>query len=172
MAAFIDPILRGVLFVWLAIVLGLTGSLIEGGDPQNPQVNFGIFAAVFGLIFGVFYGLAAAFIEALAFPIVIAILDFLNFVFLFSAATAIAVAIRTHSCSNQDYLDDNKVAQGSSDRCRKAQASVAFLYFAFFTIVASLVYSVSNVFRNGAFALPSSRRAQPPRTGIPTMSQV
>lgn len=172
MAAFIDPILRGVLFVWLVIVLGLTGSLIQNQDPVNPQVNFGLFAAVFGLVIGVFYGLAAAFVEALAFPIIIAILDFLNFVFLFAAATAIAVATRTHSCSNQHYLDHNKVAQGSSDRCRKAQASIVFLYFAFFTILASLVYSVSNVIRNGAFSLPSGRRSQPPRTGIPTMSQV
>lgn len=172
MAALADPILRGLLFVFLVICLGLTGALIESADHTNPQVNFGIFAAVFGLVTACFYGLAAAFVEALAFPIVLAVLDFLNFVFLFTAPTAIAVATRTHSCSNQDYLDSNKVAQGSSQRCREAQAVTAFFYFAFFVQLALLVYSVLNVVQNGAFSIPSRRRAQPPRTGIPTMSQV
>lgn len=158
--------------MWLVIALGLTGSLINGSNHQNPQVNFGLFAAIFGLLFGVFYGLGAALIEVLAFPIVIAVVDFLDFVFLFSGATAIAAAIGVHSCTNDKYLDTNTVTQGSTGRCRKAQCAVAFLYFGFFTTVALLVYTVSNVFRVGAFTLPSRRRASPPRTGIPTMSQV
>lgn len=171
MAAFIDPVLRGVLALFLVITLGLTGSLIATQNHVNPQVNFGLFASVFGMVFGVLYGIGAAFIEALAFPIVIAVLDFFNFVFLFSAATAIAVAIRVHSCTNETYVKFNTVAQDSEGRCRKAQASVAFLYFSFFTILALFVYSVGNVMRNGAFSLPTSRRA-PPRTGLPTMTQV
>lgn len=172
MAAFIDPILRGVLFVFLVIALGLTGSLAATADNGNPQVNFGVFAAAFGLLFGVFYGAAAAFIEVIALPIVIAFLDFLNWVFLFAAATAIAAGIRCHSCSNQDYLDGNSITQGSTGRCRKAQASVAFLYFGFFTIFALTAYSVTNVVSNGAFSMPSVRRNRPARTGVPTMSQV
>lgn len=173
MAAFIDPVLRGTLFVWLVITLALTGSLIATQNHVNPQVNFGIFASAFGLVFGVFFGLGAAFIEVVAFPIVIAVFDFLNFVFLFSAATAIAVAIRVHSCGNNAYIDANKVAQGSESRCRKAQATVAFLYFGFFTIFGLLIYSVTNVINNGAFTLPGvRRRSSAPRAGIPTMSQV
>ncbi|ANB14920.1 Nce102p [Sugiyamaella lignohabitans] len=172
MAAFIDPILRGSLFVYLAILLGLIGSLIADQSHVNPQVNFGIFATVFGLVFGVFYGLGAAFVEFLAFPIVIAIFDFLNFVFLFAAATAIATALRVHSCNNKSYVDHNTVAQGSSGRCRRAQASVAFLYFSAFTILGLFIYSTISVFSQGAFSLPTSRRSAAPRTGIPTMSQV
>ena len=69
------------------------------------------------------------------------VFDFLNFVFTFAAATAIAAGIRAHSCSNQDYLDDNNIAQGSSGRCRKAQASTAFLYFSTFIFIASAIFS-------------------------------
>jgi hypothetical protein len=174
MAAFIDPVLRGLLFVWLLIALGLTGSLAATSNHQNPQVNFGVFAAAFGLLFGSIYGIAAAFIEFLAFPIIIAIFDFLNFVFLFAAATAIAAAIRVHSCSNQKYLDSNTITQGSDMRCREAQSSVAFLYFGFFTIVALLVYDVIQVMNHGAFSMPSSRRRKTAGrpAGVPTMSQV
>lgn len=168
MLVYIDPILRGILFLFLIITLGLTGSLIANSNHENPQVNFGLFAAVFGLVFGVFYGIAAGFIKVLAFPIAIATIDFLNFVFTFAGATAIAAAIKAHSCSNQDYLDNNTVTQGSSDRCRKAQASVAFLYFAFFLTIGQLVLSVGNVLNSGPFTLPFSKRASPPRTGVPS----
>lgn len=168
MSVYVDPILRGVLFLFLVITLGLTGSLIAGANQTNPQVNFGLFAAVFGLVFGVFYGFAAGFIKLLAFPIAIATIDFLNFVFTFAGATAIAAGIRAHSCNNQAYLDHNNITQGSSDRCRKAQASVAFLYFAFFLTIAQLVLSVSNMLKSGPFSLPFTKRAGPPRTGVPS----
>lgn len=173
MAAFIDPVLRGVLALWAIIALGLTGNLAATSDRQNPQVNFGVFAAAFAILFSCLYGIVAAFIEFLAFPIVIAFFDFLNFVFLFAGATAIAANIHVHSCSNSDYLDDNTITQGSSKRCREAQASVAFLYFGFFTVVGLLIYDVIQVMRNGAFSLPGSRRRTAPRSvGVPTMSQV
>lgn len=172
MNAYIDPTLRGFLFLFLIITLGLTGSLIAGSDHANPQVNFGLFAAIFGIVFGVFYGLAAGFIEILSFPIAITTIDFLNFVFTFAGATAIAAAIKCKSCTNQTYLDDNTVTQGSEGRCRKAQASVAFLYFSFFLTIAQLILSVQALMRNGAFSLNRSKRAGPPRTGVPTMTQV
>ena len=153
--------------------MGLVGSLIEDQIKTNPQVNFAIFSTAFGLVFGVFYGLAAYFIELLAFPIVLAILDFMNFVFLFAGATAVAAAIHAHSCDNAVYVATNKVTQGSKGRCRRAQASVAFLYFSTFTVLGLLVYSVIEVFNSGALTLPSARRrSAAPRTGVPTMSQV
>lgn len=171
MNAYFDPILRGVLFFFLIIVLGLTGSLISGSDHANPQVNFGLFAAIFGILFGVFYGLAAGFIEVLAFPIALVTIDFLNFVFTFAGATAIAAALTAHSCSNEDFLKGNSIAQGQEGRCRKAQASVAFLYFAFFLVLVQVVLSAQALIRNGAFSLPSARRSGPARTGVP-MAQV
>ncbi|CAM9023391.1 hypothetical protein WICANDRAFT_65819 [Wickerhamomyces anomalus NRRL Y-366-8] len=166
-----DISLRGLNFVFLVIVLGLTGSLIAGQSRHNPQVNFALFAAVFGLVTSSFYGIIANFVSFLAWPLVIFIIDFLNFVFTFAGATALAVAIRTHSCTNQSYLDDNKVTQGSTDRCRKAQAVVAFLYFSFFTFLASLVFSSYSLLSGGAFGTRVSRRSAP-KTGIPTISTV
>ena len=88
-----------------------------------------------------FYGVFAYFVAAFAWPVILFVFDFLNFVFTFAAATAIAAGIRAHSCSNQDYLDDNNIAQGSSGRCRKAQASTAFLYFSTFIFIASAIFS-------------------------------
>ncbi|ODV90382.1 hypothetical protein CANCADRAFT_56918 [Tortispora caseinolytica NRRL Y-17796] len=161
--------LRVLNFVWLVIVLGLVGNLIDTQNHVNPQVNFCIFAAVFGLLFGVFYGVLAQFFSALAFPILLTSFDFLNVVFTFAGATSLAVAIRTHSCSNMDYVNSNAVTQGSSMRCREAQAATAFLYFSFFTFLASLILSAVAITRNG-LSLPSRRSA--PRGGVPTMSQV
>lgn len=169
--AYIDPALRVVLLVFLIIAMALVGSLIENQTHVNPQVNFAIFSTAFGILFGVFYGLAAGFIEVLAFPIAIFVVDFLDFVFTFAAACALAAAIRCHSCSNQQYVDNNTVTQGSSGRCRKAQAAVAFLFFSTFITIVQLILSGSTVFSAGPFSLPSRKRS-PARTGLPTMSQV
>lgn len=169
MLAIGDVILRAFNFVILVIALGLTGSLAATyPDHTNPQVNFAVFAAAFGVLTSSIYGVLAYFIAAFAWPFILATFDFLNLVFTFAAATAIAAAIRVHSCSNQSYLDDNTVTQGSSGRCRKAQASVAFLYFAFFIFLASTIFSFISVFQGGLFGHKSSA----PRVGVPTVSQV
>lgn len=169
MLAIGDVILRAVNFVFLVIALGLTGSLAATTvDHNNPQVNFGVFAAAFGLLTSSLYGVLAYFVAAFAWPFILATFDFLNVVFTFAAATAIAAAIDVHSCSNQSYLDDNSVTQGSSGRCRKAQASTAFLYFSFFVFLASCVFSFISVFQGGLFG---TSRKSTPRVGVPTMSQ-
>lgn len=165
-----DITLRVINFAFLVIILGLSGSLAATTITQhNPQVNFVIFTGAWGLLSSFFYGIAAYFIAFLASPIFLVVLDFLNMVFTFAAATALAVATRTHSCSNQDYLDSNKVAQGSKDRCRKAQASTAFLYFSFFLFLFSLGVQVMYTLKNGLFSGSTSKVA---RTGVPTLSQV
>lgn len=168
---FLDPALRGVLFVFLVIVLGLTASLIADRDRTNPQVNFALFASVFGLAFGFFYGIFAAFIEFLAFPIVLVAIDFLDFVFTFAGATALAASIRAHSCGNQEFLDHNPITQGSGDRCRRTQAAISFLYFACFLSIAQIVISTLNMGASGAFTR-GGRKNTTPRTGVPTMTQV
>lgn len=161
-----DSILRVLNFMFLTIVLGLTGSLIHGQDHSNSRVNFALFASVFGLVFSSFYGLLANFVEFLAWPVILVTLDFLNFVFTFSAATALAVGTRTHSCSNQSYLDSNSITQGSKDRCRKAQASTAFLYFSFFTFIGSGAISIFSLLNGGAFGSRRPRKS----AGVPTIS--
>lgn len=168
MLAIGDVILRTVNFVFLVIALGLTGSLAATTIHQsNPQVNFGVFAAAFGLLTSTVYGVLAYFIAAFAWPVLLATFDFLNLIFTFAAATAIAAGIRAHSCSNEDYIKHNNITQNSSGRCRKAQGATAFLYFSFFIFLASSVFSLISVSRGGLFG--SSRSA--PRVGVPTMTQ-
>lgn len=170
MLAIGDTVLRGFNFVFLVIALGLTGSLAATTVTQsNPQINFAVFAAAFGILTSTFYGILAYFIEAFAWPIVLATFDFLNVVFTFAAATAIAAAIRVHSCSNEVYLKYNNVTQGSKARCQKAQASTAFLYFSFFAFLVSAVFSIANLVKGGAFT-PASRKTA--RVGVPATSQV
>ncbi|ODV87359.1 hypothetical protein CANARDRAFT_194073 [[Candida] arabinofermentans NRRL YB-2248] len=169
MLSYGDISLRVINFAFLVVILGLTGSLAATADNHNPQVNFAVFAAAFGLLTSTFYGVLAFFVSFLASPLFLAIWDFLNFVFTFAAGTALAVAIRCHSCHNQSYLDSNAVTQGSTDRCRKGQASVAFLYFSFFIFLFSLVMSSLSILKNGLLGSSSS---SPARTGVPTMSQV
>lgn len=170
MLSILDNSLRLVNFAFLVIILGLTGSLIATQDEHSPRVNFAIFTAAFALVTDSFYAVFANLFSAFAWPILLVTWDFLNFVFTFSAATALAVGIRTHSCTNESYLLSNSITQGSTDRCRKAQATVAFLYFSFFIFLTKLVLSVVNVFSSGAFGSGSgSRRAN---VGVPTISQV
>ena len=152
MLAIGDSILRAVNFVLLVIALGLTASLAANTIyNSNSQVNFAVFAAAFGLLTSSIYGVLAYFIAALAWPVLLAGFDFLNLVFTFAAAAALAVALRVHSCGNEDYVDNNAVAQGSSDRCRKGQASVAFLFFSFVVFLASTIFSMIGLCRGGLF---------------------
>ena len=169
MLAIGDAVLRITNFVFLVIALGLTGSLAATTKWQdNPQVNFAVFASAFGILFSSFYGLLAYFVAALAWPVVLFLFDFLNTIFTFAAATAIAAGINVHSCDNQEYLDNNNITQGSTGRCRKAQASTAFLYFSFFIFLASAVFSGISIGRGGIFGGSSRSRG----VGVPSVSQV
>ncbi|CAK7897727.1 non-classical export protein 102 [[Candida] anglica] len=152
MLAIGDSVLRITNFVLLVIVLGLTGSLAATTiSHTNPQVNFAVFAAAFALLTSSFYGILAYLIEAFAWPVILATFDFLNLVFTFAAATAVAAALRVHSCDNKEYIDNNTIAQGKTGRCRKAQASVAFLYISFFIFLASSVFSFISITQGGLF---------------------
>ncbi|KAK9451081.1 membrane-associating domain-containing protein [Limtongia smithiae] len=167
--------LRATMFVFLAICLGLTGSLIAGQENAKSQVNFMMFASVWGLLFACIYGALALFISGLAFPIILAAIDFLTTVFSFAAATALAVAIRVHACTNTAYLDANSVAEGSKDRCRQAQADTVFMYFAFLAALASTIFSVAAGFRGGWGTIPSRMSPAPaPASSVsaPHMTQV
>lgn len=160
MLSIFDNSLRLVNFVFLVIILGLTGSLIHGSDNgTHSRVNFALFASVFGLLFDSIYAILANFVTLFTWPILLFVLDFLNFVFTFAAATALAVGIRCHSCNDQSYLDGNSIINGSEDRCRKSQASIAFLYFSFFIFLAKLVFDVINLASNGSIFGTKSRPA-------------
>ncbi|QLQ79882.1 hypothetical protein HG537_0C05300 [Torulaspora globosa] len=175
MLAIVDNVLRLINFAFFVILLGLIGDLLSTQTQHSSRVNFCMFAAAFGIVTDSFYGILANLWEPFAWPIILFVLDFLNFVFTFTAATALAVGIRTHSCTNQAYLDSNKITQGSTQRCREAQASVAFFYFLVFIFLAKMIMSGIGMFTNGPYASRStlsSRRRKGGQVGVPTISQV
>lgn len=175
MLALVDNILRAINFCFLVILLGLVGSLLATQSSHSSRVNFCMFAAAFAMVTDSFYGLLANFLEPLAWPIILFVLDFLNFAFTFTAGTVLAVATRTHSCTNTDYLDSNNITQGSTQRCRESQAVTAFFYFSFFIFLAKMILSGLSLLSNGPFSSAggfSARRRKTAQVGVPTISQV
>lgn len=178
MLAVADNLVRILNFVFLVICLAFASSLINTRVRHSSRVNFCLFTAAYGIATDSLYGIFANFIEPLAWPLILLCLDFLNFVFTFSAGTALAVGIRAHSCNNHRYLNDNtSIIQGSETRCRQAQALVAFLYFSMGVFLAKLVLSTLKLVANGPFNSGgmrfggSSRRSRS-QVGVPTVSQV
>lgn len=170
MLSIVDNSLRAVNFVFLIIILGLTGNLIATQDKTHSRVNFALFASVFGIVADSLYGVCANFISALAWPVIVVCLDFLGWVFTFSAGTALAVGIRGGSCGRKSFVTGNAISEGSTDRCRKTQASLVFLYFSFAIFLVKFVMSILNAVTSGAFgSRGSSRKAQ---VGVPTIAQV
>ncbi|KAI9893944.1 MAG: hypothetical protein M1814_005497 [Vezdaea aestivalis] len=154
-------------FFFTLVVLALIGNMIHdspGGDPAT--VNWTMFVAVFSML-SLVYLLLVAFKEDFTFfPPLPFILDFLNTLFCFIAGVALAAQLRTHSCADRNYTKSNLITKGSPNdakRCREAQASTAFIWFAFAAYGASLVLSALSMRSSGGgFG----------RKGGPTMSQV
>lgn len=72
----------------------------------------------------------------------------------------------------QEYLKNNEITNGAEDmtkRCREAQASVAFLWFAWAGYMASFIVSF---FMWRSSAGPSRSRTGSRRGGRPNMTQV
>lgn len=177
MLAAADNILRIINFLFLVICIGLCSALINTQKHHVSRVNFCMFTCAYGIATDSLYGVFANFFEPLAWPAILLVLDFLNFAFTFSAGTVMAVGIRTHSCSNQSYLDKNSIIQGSGNRCREAQAYTAFIYFSMFIFFVKMIMSGLNMSQNGAFTSPSfisrrRRRGGAAAQGIPNISQV
>lgn len=129
-----DNLVRIINAVFLIISIGLISGLIGTQTKHSSRVNFCMFAAVYGLVTDSLYGFLANFWTSLTYPAILLVLDFLNFIFTFVAATALAVGIRCHSCKNKTYLEQNKIIQGSSSRCHQSQAAVAFFLLFLFSI--------------------------------------
>lgn len=168
MAALGDSIIRVILLVFSITALGLTSAWVHL-ENDSSRIRYAVFSAAFSILFGGFYGLLAALVEILYLPILMAVIDFLNMVFLFAGATAVAAKTGAGSCSNKSNLEHHGFA--TSKECRLGQASSAFLYFSWACAVGNLVYSVIATLNGGSFGMPR-RRSTVPRTGIPTASQV
>ncbi|KAM3079381.1 hypothetical protein ACMFMG_005813 [Clarireedia jacksonii] len=154
--------MRTVQFVFVLIATALVGNAIDIQHWGNSSVNYAMFACVFAWIV-LLYGAAASFVEALAVPIVIIVMDALATLFTLLAGIILAGYLNVHSCSNRGYLNTNHLTQGSGHRCRDLQAATAFLWFSFAAFLGSLVLDVMT--GRSSMASRSSRRG-------PAMSQV
>ncbi|CAI7606266.1 unnamed protein product [Penicillium glandicola] len=166
--------LRAWQFLWTLLIMALVGNMIADAFAGNPStVNYAMYTAVFSM-FSLIYLIPASFNIAWAgHPIIMIVIDALNTVFFFCAAIALAAKLGCHSCNNTNYLSSNEITNGSnnmSKRCREAQASVAFLWFAWVGYLASLVVSI---FMSRSAGGPSRGRAGGSRRGpAPNMTQV
>lgn len=169
-----DNIVRIINAIFLIISIGLVSGLISSQTKHSSRVNFCMFAAAYGLLTDSFYGCLANLWSSLTYPVIMFVLDFLNFLFTFIAGTALAVGIRCHSCSNKTYLDNNKITQGSGSRCHQAKAAVVFFYFSCILFLIKVVVSIAAMVQNGGFGFGNSfgRRRARRQIGIPTISQV
>lgn len=93
--------LRGFQFLWTLLILALLGNAIASAFAGNPSgVNFSMFVAALSAV-AVLYTLTASFIEALAIPIALIVIDAILVVFTFIAAVLLAAKLGVHSCGNQ-----------------------------------------------------------------------
>ncbi|KAL3460774.1 marvel domain-containing protein [Aspergillus heterothallicus] len=159
-------------FVWTLLVMALIGNMIAESFAGNPAtVNYAMFVAAFSM-FTLFYLIPASInLDWAIHPIIMIVLDTLNTIFFFTSAIALAAKLECHSCGNQSYILSNEITNGSNNpgkRCREAQASTAFLWFAWAGYMASMVISILMSRRAGANLRP---RVGPSR-GRPSMAQV
>ncbi|CCK68448.1 Nce102p KNAG_0A07950 [Huiozyma naganishii CBS 8797] len=182
MLALADIFLRLVNFVFLVICMGLISALLNTQHGHSSRINYCMFTAAYGITTDSFYGVVANFWEPLSWPLLLGALDFLNFVFTLTAGCVLAVGIRAHSCKNVAYRNKNKIVQGSENRCRQAQAAVAFFFFSMAIFLAKFIMSLVNIFTNGPFGSAGSspmgsrfskrKRTQGVPQGVPNISTV
>lgn len=161
-------VLRGLQFLFTLLITALVGNVIAEAFAGNASaINYAIFVAVFSWIV-LLLGAAAAFVGALAIPVVMIALDAVAALLTFIAGVVLAAKLGVHSCSNPGYTSTNHLTNGSNDpakRCRELQASTAFFWFLFATYAASTALQV----KSGG---TSSIRGGGIRRGGQSMSQV
>ncbi|KKK23887.1 hypothetical protein P175DRAFT_0480503 [Aspergillus ochraceoroseus IBT 24754] len=162
-------------FLWTLLVMALIGNMIAGAFAGNPAtVNYAMFVSAFSM-FTLFYLVPASFnLDWAIHPIIMIVIDTLNAIFFLTAGIALAAKLEAHSCSNRAYTSTNEITNGSvhqERRCREAQASTAFLWFAWAGYTASVVLSILMSRRTGVNMRP---RTGPARgsLGRPSMAQV
>lgn len=97
-------LLRGLQLLCVIILTGLVAGAIDVQHFFNDSVNYAMFTTVFSWIV-VIYGLSAAFVESLAHPIILLVLDGFAIGFNFIAGVTLAARLGAHSCSNSVSCD-------------------------------------------------------------------
>jgi len=158
--------LRATQFVFTLLVLALVGDVIDDAFAGNPGgINWAMAVAAFSGM-AVLYTITATFIESLAIPIVLKVVDGLLTLFTLIAGIVLAAQLGVHSCGNKSYLASNHLTNGAHNmgqRCHELQASCAFFWFLFAAYAGSLFLD---------FVGGSGTIIRASRRGGPSMSQV
>lgn len=165
--------LRALAFVWLLLVTALIGNVQASNvNGRQSAINYAMFTAAWCWV-TLIVGLGAAFVSALAIPILLLVLDGLACIFTFVAAIVLAAKLGVPDCGSINFSDHSSgwIAYGSpghtEKRCREIQASTAFLWFLWATITASLIFTALDA--KGSFGGFGGRRG---RSTQPAMRQV
>ncbi|KAL7793557.1 putative non-classical export protein Nce102 [Trichoderma ceciliae] len=175
MSNLIKIMLRGIALIWTLLITALIGNVIASNvNGHMVTLNFTIFVATLSWI-ALLYGLLAIFIESLAMPALLLLLDGLATLFTFICAIVLAAELRAPNCGNipNDHLPSDWIGFGSHDdekRCREIQASTAFMWFLWACFCLILFLTVMDARSSGFSA--SSRFSRSSRSSRPAMSQV
>ena len=95
-----QAILRFIQFIWIILITSLIGNVLAGKTGTNSTVNYAMYVAAYTWI-AWFVGIAAIFVEGLAIPAVVFVLDLLAAIFTFVAGVVLAKKLEgAHSCNN------------------------------------------------------------------------
>ncbi|GFF32651.1 non-classical export protein 2 [Aspergillus udagawae] len=160
-------------FVFTLLVMALIGNIIAMAFAGNPAtINYSMFVATFSMV-SLFYLVPASInLNWAIHPIIMITVDVLNTIFFLTSAIALSARLEAHSCSNNNYTLHNEITNGAHNRqkrCREAQASAAFLWFAWAGYMASTIISIISA-RSSTVDM-RSRTGRAPR-GRPSMAQV
>lgn len=100
MVSIAQAILRALQFIWIILITSLIGNVLAGKTGTNSAVNYAMYVAAYTWI-AWFVGIAAVFVEGLAVPAVVFVLDLLAAIFTFVAGVVLAKKLEgAHSCNN------------------------------------------------------------------------
>lgn len=100
MVSVAQAVLRAVQFIWIILITALIGNVLAGKTGTNSTVNYAMYVAAYTWIAWL-VGIAAIFVEGLAIPAVVFVLDLLAAIFTFVAGVVLAKKLEgAHSCNN------------------------------------------------------------------------
>ncbi|RFU72481.1 non-classical secretion pathway, nce2 component [Trichoderma arundinaceum] len=176
MSNFFKVILRLIALVWTLLITALIGNVIaSNNDGHMVTINFAMFVAALSWV-ALLYGLFAIFVESIALPTALLLLDGLATLFTFICAIVLAAKLRAPNCGNipNDDLPSGWIGFGSNSdekRCREIQASTAFMWF-LWACFCLLLFITFRDARSMGFSAGSSRFSRSSRSSRPAMSQV
>lgn len=151
-------IIRCVQLLFVIIGVALIGNVIASNiDGHMSAINYALFSLIIAWL-ACLLGIAGTFFTMLGegiFSYVLLGLDALAVIFTFVAAIVIPAKLKAPNCGGELTVARrgiNWIGFGSNDdekRCRELQASTAFLWFLWATLVASLVLTLVNFRRAG-----------------------